>query len=303
MQYAQDQDSTASNDSDTQDTDHCEFNCANDEDAQPESEWEQAQHRRREQHRQRRADPKGGFHGKAWQTHAAPNDSSGRAGGSPAFDEFAGNAFFNPMRQRFVDHQYGPGTAKAIVDANVLLTWIDFVPNTNGAIRAIHVGNRSDGAIVHDLDTSLKATRDSQQEIALMVELAHAKGWTTINLKGSKDFCDRATAYAEEHGLRVTGTKHTSRNKNALRDEPTNNASASTDANQLAPSAASFGAASTAQEHDAAQGADKPRNWRAERDDAVDMSPDKDGVYRSDVSSDGTTKTLTVVKKSSGPRM
>lgn len=200
----------------------CAVECGNDHaDGGHDSDraWHARENERRVRDRARHADPLLGWNATpppVQQPHVSMHQAAEqqREGGSESFDRFASAAYFNAMRRRQVDIHYGDGTAQAIVDAGVEVSWIFFKPGSAGIVQGLQVGPRSDGAIVRDRVDALQSTRDSVQEIMLMMTLAKAKGWTTVNLKGSAAFCADAMSYAKANGLSIgtiNGAKPTPR--------------------------------------------------------------------------------------------
>ncbi len=126
-----------------------------------------------------------------------------RAGGRSEFDQFAANAYFDPIRQQMIDRHYGAGTASALISARLKVTQILF-SDAHGSVAGIQLGDRSLKAIVLDRGNSLASSTQTVDEARLMVELAIAKGWPAVNIRGNASFCAEAMAYAESKGMRVS---------------------------------------------------------------------------------------------------
>lgn len=248
---------------------------------EPTNPFEQAQARRREQHQHRSRQRRDGA-----APHVNPDVADrGRTGGRPQYDDYAADAYFNKARQRVFDQHFGPGTAEAVLRLGVQIGFLD-LDRESGAVHAVYVGARSEDRGVHDCGDALKARRDTPEEIALMVELAVAKGWTTIHFKGSPEFCALARARAEAVGLTVGRVTETAPNPYAFKPTaptPPPGPSAESSAPPVPP-AATDGVASSAAASDVLEAVAEPRRHGHGLDDldsALDLEEDDDGVFRS----------------------
>lgn len=67
---------------------------------------------------------------------------------------------------------------------------------------AVHV-RLADGGWVVDHGDSMNASTKGKDEVTLLVELARAKGWTRVGIKGDADFCARAQTAFDAVGIEV----------------------------------------------------------------------------------------------------
>lgn len=100
------------------------------------------------------------------------------------------------LESRYRDEDLG----RRLADAGVRIDWVSF---GRGGDQVAQLKMKVGSATVCDDGLTVRTNMSSDDSIALMIEVAKAKGWTSINLKGHDDFIKKSILAARAAGLGV----------------------------------------------------------------------------------------------------